>query len=70
MEDLPNLNAIENGEPEKALQLMLADLEKRLKQQGVKPHSIKGIHIAMQISFRLGERNMAGEMMKAIYEAK
>jgi hypothetical protein len=70
MEDIPNLTAIEDGDPEKGFQLILQDLEKRLLRQGVKSHSLLGIRIAMQISFRLGERNMAHEMMKSWYESE
>jgi anaerobic glycerol-3-phosphate dehydrogenase len=56
MEDVPNFEALLEGDPAEGLKEIMQDLEKRLLKQGVKPHSLMGIRIAMQIAYRLGEK--------------
>lgn len=64
MQDIPDFGELLDGDPEKGLAILMEDLSMRLKRQGVKPNSIKGIHIAMQIAYRLGERAAALEMVE------
>jgi hypothetical protein len=56
MADLPDFDAVIHGDPERALRIIMDDLCKRLRSQGVKDHSIEGVKIAMGIAYRVGER--------------
>lgn len=54
--DIPDFETILTGDPEQGLRTIMQDLERRLTQQGVKPNSLEGIRIVVQIAYRLGER--------------
>jgi hypothetical protein len=64
MVDIPDFETLLNGDPVLGFSIIMDDLTMRLKQQGVKPNSLKGIHIAMQIAYRLGERAGALAVLK------
>jgi hypothetical protein len=56
-DDLTNFQAILSGDPKTGLAFIIDDLTKRLLRQGVKPHSLQGIRVALHIAYRLGERS-------------